>query len=98
MERTASGRAPSLHPGGRFPGGRDEGLIRVRGRGEGCRPVSRRRSDQWLSRAGVFLELNGFRLEAPEADAVTTMLALSSGGLDEKGFTDWLRGASKEMR
>ena len=50
-----------------------------------------------LTIAGVFLELNGFRLEAPEAEAVTTMLALSTGDLDEAGFAEWLRRSSRKM-
>ncbi len=41
--------------------------------------------------AGVFLELNGQRLEAPEPDAVEAVLALSTGELDEAGFAAWLR-------
>jgi death-on-curing protein len=41
--------------------------------------------------AGVFLELNGRRLEAPEPDAVKAVLALSTGELDEAGFAAWLR-------
>ena len=41
--------------------------------------------------AGVFLELNDLRLEASEADAATTMLALSAGDLDEAGYATWLR-------
>src|SRR5688572_21419242 len=41
--------------------------------------------------AGVFLELNGCRLEAPEPDAVKAVLALSTGELDEAGFAAWLR-------
>ncbi len=48
-----------------------------------------------LTVAGVFLELNGFRLEATEPDAVTAMLALSTGELDEEGFAAWLRISSK---
>ena len=41
--------------------------------------------------AGVFLELNGHRLEAPEADAVGAVLALTTRELDEAGFAAWLR-------
>jgi len=44
-----------------------------------------------LTVAGVFLELNGLRLEATERDAVSAVLALSTKELDEKGFADWLR-------
>jgi len=45
--------------------------------------------------AGVFLGLNGFRLEASETDAVSAVLALSTKRLDEEGFADWLRLNSK---
>lgn len=41
--------------------------------------------------AGIFLELNGFRLAATEPDAVLAVLALSRGELDADGFADWLR-------
>jgi death-on-curing protein len=41
--------------------------------------------------AGVFLELNGHRLTAPETDAVLAMIALSSGDLDATGFANWRR-------
>ena len=44
-----------------------------------------------LTAAGVFLELNGFRLEAPEQDAVQATLALSSGEIGEEQFAEWLR-------
>lgn len=40
---------------------------------------------------GLFLALNGRRLQASQADAVLTMLALASGALDEAGFADWIR-------
>jgi len=41
--------------------------------------------------AGVFLELNGRRLEASEPDAVSAVVALSAKELDEAGFAAWLR-------
>ena len=41
--------------------------------------------------AGVFLELNGRRLEAPEPDAVSAVVALSAKEMDEAGFAAWLR-------
>ena len=41
---------------------------------------------------GLFLALNGQRLQATQADATTTMLALASGSLDEAAFASWLRG------
>jgi death-on-curing protein len=41
--------------------------------------------------AGVFLELNGFRLDAPEQEAVSAMIALSSRAFGESVFAAWLR-------
>lgn len=41
--------------------------------------------------AGVFLELNGWRLEAEQDVATAAMLDLASGALDEDGFAAWLR-------
>ena len=37
----------------------------------------------------VFLEMNGYRLEAPEVDAVETMLALAARKWDEKELSAW---------
>jgi death-on-curing protein len=39
----------------------------------------------------VFTELNGFELEASEADVVDVMLRLAAGDLDEGRLADWLR-------
>jgi death-on-curing protein len=39
----------------------------------------------------VFAELNGFELEAPEADVVDVMLRLAAGDLDEVHLAEWLR-------
>jgi death-on-curing protein len=44
--------------------------------------------------AAVFLEMNGFRLEAPEVEAVAAVNALSTGSLDAKTFAAWLRDDS----
>lgn len=44
-----------------------------------------------LTLAGVFLQLNGFRLEASEQDAVQAMLALSSRRMNESEYAEWLR-------
>lgn len=41
--------------------------------------------------AGVFLALNGRRLNAPQAEATAAVLALAGGELDEAGFAEWLR-------
>jgi len=43
----------------------------------------------------LFLELNGHRFTASEADATQAILALAAGTLDEGGFSVWLRGNSK---
>ena len=40
---------------------------------------------------GLFLYLNGYRLNASQADATLTILAVASGELGESGFADWLR-------
>ena len=40
---------------------------------------------------GLFLALNGYRLEAEQPEAVLTMLAVASGTLDEAGFAEWIR-------
>ncbi|MFZ4071108.1 MAG: type II toxin-antitoxin system death-on-curing family toxin [Caulobacterales bacterium] len=41
--------------------------------------------------AGVFLELNGWSLEADPDIATAAMLDLAAGELDEDGFAAWLR-------
>ena len=41
--------------------------------------------------AGLFLALNGWRLEASQLEATRTMLALAAGELPEDAFADWLR-------
>ena len=43
----------------------------------------------------TFLGMNGRELTASERDAVTTILAVASGKLDETGFADWIRQHSK---
>ena len=40
---------------------------------------------------GLFLYLNGARLNASQADATLTMLAVASGDLTEDAFAAWLR-------
>lgn len=39
----------------------------------------------------VFLGLNGYDLDAPEAEVVTTMLDLAAGVLTESGLAVWVR-------
>ena len=40
---------------------------------------------------GMFLRLDGWRLTAPQADAMLTMLAVAAGQMDEAAFAHWLR-------
>ena len=47
--------------------------------------------------AGVFLELNGYRLTASEPDAVLAVLALSKGEMKAEEFCNWLRVSSVEV-
>lgn len=42
----------------------------------------------------LFLDLDGFELEATDADCVLTMLAVAAGELDETAFAEWLRRQS----
>ena len=51
-----------------------------------------------LTVAGVFMELNGFRLEASEHDAADATRALSSREIDEVEFANWLRTCSSQLR
>lgn len=41
--------------------------------------------------AYTFLGINGFRLEAPEEEAVLQTLALAAGELDADGYAAWLK-------
>ncbi len=45
--------------------------------------------------AVLFLELNGRRFVATEADAVVQTLALAAGELDENGYAEWLATNSR---
>lgn len=44
--------------------------------------------------AVLFLELNGRRFAATEADAIVRTLALAAGELDEAGYAEWLSSNS----
>ncbi len=46
----------------------------------------------------VFLEMNGYRLEAPEVEAVDVMLRLADGKLKEKDISVWLKRNSVKIR
>jgi death-on-curing protein len=43
----------------------------------------------------MFLELNGYRFEAGEVDAVVRTLALAAGALKELEYAQWLKANSK---
>ena len=45
--------------------------------------------------AVLFLELNGYRFQATEADAAVRTLALAAGELSEKEFAAWLKANSR---
>lgn len=40
---------------------------------------------------GLFLAINGYRLQATQADATLTMLSVAAGDIDEAAFADWIR-------
>ena len=40
---------------------------------------------------GLFLYLNGFRLQVTQTDATLTMLAVAAGDITEEAFAAWLR-------
>jgi len=42
-----------------------------------------------------FLELNGYRFQAEEADAVVRTLALAAGEMSEAAYAEWLKANSK---
>ncbi len=42
-----------------------------------------------------FLELNGYRFQAAEADAVVRTLALAAGDMSEAAYAEWLKANSK---
>lgn len=42
----------------------------------------------------VFLEINGYCMDAPEVEAVDVMIRLAAGGLEEKELSQWLKAIS----
>ena len=40
---------------------------------------------------GLFLTLNGYRLNATQSDATLTMLAVAAGDIEESKFAGWIR-------
>lgn len=51
-----------------------------------------------FSVAVLFLELNGYRFEATEADATVRTLALAAGAMKEAAFAAWLKANSRRTR
>ena len=51
-----------------------------------------------LALAGVFLELNGWRLGAPERDAAAMTLALAVREIEQAEFAAWLRDSCAPHR
>ncbi len=51
-----------------------------------------------LTLAGVFLELNGWRLDATEHEAAAMTIALAAHEVDEAGFARWLRDSCSKRR
>ena len=47
--------------------------------------------------AELFAVLNGFQLEATDADCVLTMLRVASGEITEQAFADWLRAHVQDL-
>ena len=47
--------------------------------------------------AGLFLELNGFRLTASQVDATRAVLALAAGQMKEEEFASWIRGHTQRL-
>ena len=45
--------------------------------------------------AALFLELNGYRLRAPEADAAIRTLAFAAGAIDEADYAGWLQANAR---
>jgi death-on-curing protein len=39
----------------------------------------------------AFLDLNGYRLEAPEVEAAGVMLSLAAGEVDERALSRWIK-------
>lgn len=48
--------------------------------------------------AVLFLEVNGYRFEAGEADATVRTLALAAGDLHEADYAAWLKANSRRAR
>jgi len=47
--------------------------------------------------AGLFLELNGFRLSVNQVEATRAVWALAAGEMKEEDFASWIRGHTKRV-
>jgi death-on-curing protein len=47
--------------------------------------------------AGLFLELNGFRLSVNQVEATRAVLALAAGEMTAEEFASWIRGHTKRV-
>jgi death on curing protein len=48
--------------------------------------------------AALFLQLNGWRLEAEEVDATVQTLGVAAGAIKESDYAAWLKGSTRRMR
>ena len=48
--------------------------------------------------ASSFLDLNGYQLTAPEAEAAMVFLRLAAGELEESEVAEWLRQSSDQLK
>ena len=46
----------------------------------------------------VFLEVNGYRFEAPEADATVKTLALAASAMTEAAYAAWIKAHARRLR
>jgi death-on-curing protein len=50
-----------------------------------------------LVAAALFLEMNGYTLRAPEAEAAVMTIGLADKTIDRTGYAAWLRDSSKKL-
>jgi death-on-curing protein len=51
-----------------------------------------------LSIIDVFLRMNGMQLVADEPEAVTTIMAVAEGSLDEESLAAWIKAWSRRLQ
>ena len=51
-----------------------------------------------LAAMDVFLQLNGYEIDAPEVEAVAVIQDLAAGRFDEAALAAWLKARSKRVR